>query len=576
MAQTQQNISDQIFFDAISGIDPLKMQGKSYQEVISYGLEAYRTIKGCCWASLYLVNQHNFDFQFKTSTDGIDKKIAEDTFNLLIENGNIPGSLSTGEITFGKLGNDRYKDNFLIIPLIVQSGIIGLVILSLDKSFPNQDETIKLCRVYSNYYTLVMQNYFLIEEIQDIKLSSDKQISARTNKIVKSTRELKSILDAVHAGIIIIDRENMQIADANLTAVQLTGISKEDIIGTEIGNLFTSIDGTTKLNKFTPNIEEILKRNDGTSIPVIKTIAGINLGEDEFNIETFLDITDRKRMELALQEAHDKLEQRVEERTHQLSVANKELQKEITERIKIENELVAAKERAEQSDKLKSVILANMQHELRTPLISIRGFSQILMEEITNPEQLDMLNDIYSSGQRLLNTLNSVLFMSKFESDIISMELKTFNLSQLIIGIIPPFKIAAIEKNLEFILNLDDELILKIDADMFSQAIINLLDNAVKFTKAGHISVSIGKDRADGQEWGLIKISDTGIGINDSEQEVIFKAFRQGSEGYTRKYEGNGLGLTLSKKMIELMNGKITLESKLNAGSTFTVWLPIN
>lgn len=576
MEQTQQNISGQSFFDAISGIDPLMLQEKSFQQIISDGLEAYRKINGCCSAALYFIDKQNFDFQFRTSTGGIEKKEAEDIFNLLIENGNIPDSLSTGEITFRELKNGRNKCSFLIIPLITQSGIVGLVILSLDESFARQDDIIKLCRVYSNYYTLVMQNHFLIEEIQNIKLLSEEQITLRTNKIVKSARELKSILDAVHAGIIIIDRENMQIADANLTAVQLTGISKEDIIGTEIGSIFTSIDGTTKLNKFTPNIEEILKRKDGTSIPVIKTIAGINLGEDEFNIETFLDITDQKRMELALQEAHDKLEQRVEERTLQLSIANKELQKEITERIRIEKELIAAKERAEQSDKLKSVILANMQHEFRTPLIGIQGFSNILMEEITNTEHLDMLNGIYSSGQRLLNTLNSVLFMSKFESDIISMELKAFNLSQLINNIIPPFQMAALEKNLEFKLNLGDELILKIDADMFSQAIINLLDNAVKFTKTGHISVSIEKDSTDGKEWGLIKISDTGIGINDSEQEVIFKAFRQGSEGFTRQYEGNGLGLTLSKKMIELMNGKITLESKVNSGSTFTVWLPIN
>jgi PAS domain S-box-containing protein len=379
----------------------------------------------------------------------------------------------------------------------------------------------------------------------------------------------------VQAGIIIVDKNNLQIADANLAAVQLAGVSKEDIIGTESELLFTSKQGAPKPVKTATNLEELLIRRDGTLIPVIKTIAGINLGGEEFIIETFLDISDRKRMEVALQDAHDKLEQRVEERTIQLSMTNEELQKEINERIKVQRELVAAKEKAEQSDKIKSNILANMQHEFRTPLISIQGFSKILMEEIHDVELSGLSKYIFSSGQRLLNTLNSILYMSKFESDSIFINLEKQNLSYKLSALTCQFEIAALEKNLEFKVYTCEDIYATIDSDLFSQAIINLLDNAIKFTKKGCVSLILEKKNDNERDWAIIKISDTGIGIKDSEQSKIFEAFKQVSEGYSREYEGNGLGLTLSKKMIELLHGKITLESKLNCGSTFTVWLPI-
>ena len=366
-----------------------------------------------------------------------------------------------------------------------------------------------------------MQNHFLVDEIQKINLLSEQKITTRTNKIVNSTRELKSILDTVHAGIIIIDKSNLQIADANLAALQLAGVLKEDILGTSSDSLFISKNGEKKSKSAASKQEELLIKSDGTLIPVIKTISDINLGGEQFIIETFLDITVLKKMEIALKEAHDKLEQRVEERTFQLSMANKELKKEISERIKIEKELLAAKEKAEQSDKLKSNILANMQHEFRTPLISIQGFSKILLEEIDDVEHRQLSKYILSSGERLLNTLNSILVMSDFESNNISVRLQKYNLSQEINTIASRFKLTAIEKSLEFELNLDENIFVTIDFDLFSQAISNLLDNAIKFTRKGCISVASKLVSTDGKDWATIMVRDTGIGIKDSDQKII-------------------------------------------------------
>lgn len=575
MQQREINIDSPDLYSAIAEIDPIFLQEKSHQQIITDGLEAYRKINGCNYAALYVINQENFDFLYEVSTEGVDKEEVENSFKFLVDKGSIANALSTGEITFGETKYEAHNDNFMIIPLIVQSGVTGLIILSLNESFTRQENIINLCRIYSNYYALLMQNHFLIEEIQDIKLLSEQKISIRTNKIVNSTRELKSILDTVHAGIIIIDKNNMQIADANVAALQLAGVLKEDILGTSSDSLFISKGRTTKSKAAASKLEELLIKSDGTLIPVIKTVSDINLGGEQFIIETFIDITDRKKMEEALREAHAKLEQRVEERTIQLSMANQELKKEINERIKIEKELLAAKEKVEQSDKLKSNILANMQHEFRTPLISIQGFSKILSEDATsNNEHREISKYIYSSGKRLLNTLNSILIMSNFESNNVSVRLTRYNLSEEIGSIVLPFEAAAIEKNLKFKLNPGENIYVTIDHDLFSQAISNLLDNAIKFTKKGCISVTCELVSAGGKNRAAIMVQDTGIGIKDSDQKIIFEPLRQASEGYARNYEGSGLGLTLSQKMIELMNGKITLESEFNSGSIFTVWLP--
>jgi PAS domain S-box-containing protein len=575
MGQKEINIKNQSFYNAIAGIDPILLHEKSIQQIILDGLEAYKKIQGCIFAALYTINQQTFEFQYEVSTEGVEKANVENSYKLLADNGSIANALSTGEITYGQIKKETYTDDFLIIPLIVLSGITGLIILSLNESFTGHENTIEICRIYSNYYAFLMQNQYLTNEIENIKILSEQNINSRTDKIVKSTRELKTILDTVQAGIIIVDKKTLQIADANLAAVELAGVLKEEIIGTNSETLFTSQDGSAKSTKIASNFEELLKRKDGTLIPVIKTIAGINLGDEEFIIETFLDITDQKKMEEALRDARDRLEQRVEERTFQLSMANKELQNEINERIKIGQELLAAKEKAEQSDKLKSNILANMQHEFRTPLIGIQGFSKILMEEIKEADLCELSKYIFSSGQRLLNTLNSILYMSKFESDSVSVQLKKQNVSEKINAIISPFEMTAAEKNIELKLFPGENIYVMIDLDLFSQAIINLLDNAFKFTKKGSITVLIDKVQEDEKEWAVIKIIDTGIGIKESELEIIFNPFRQASEGFARDYEGNGLGLTLSKRMIEMMDGKITLESKYDFGSTFTVWLPI-
>ncbi len=255
------------------------------------------------------------------------------------------------------------------------------------------------------------------------------------------------------------------------------------------------------------------------------------------------------------------LDEKVKERTIELEKTN--------------IELISAKEKAEEMNKLKSIFLANMSHELRTPLISVLGFAELLQLELTNAEQLELVDQILEGGRRLNLTLNSILEWSKLESEKLSLKLSPSNLA------------AEIQKNIAIYLPMakakqlfirsefsDTNLIASIDAGLFDKALFQLIHNAIKFTAKGGVFISLNQIKKEEVIWAVIQVKDTGIGIPKENLDKIFVEFRQSSEGLSRSHEGSGLGLSIAKKMIELMNGKIEIESEVGKGSTFSIWLP--
>ena len=252
------------------------------------------------------------------------------------------------------------------------------------------------------------------------------------------------------------------------------------------------------------------------------------------------------------------------------------IKEDITQRKRGEEELKLAKEKAEEMNRLKSVFLANMSHELRTPMVAILGYSDILRKESDNPNLQEMSNEIYDSSKRLMNTLNLLLDLSKIEAN-----KETIHYLEIDVGAVAAEEFAIYEglakkKNLFYSVNKPAEpIITLLDERMLRQIINNLASNAVKFTDVGRIVLTIKKELKDERENVLIKISDTGIGVPQNSQKVIFEAFRQISEGLARKFEGTGLGLTVTKKFIEMMNGEIEIASESGKGSTFTVRFPI-
>ncbi|MCI0473744.1 MAG: ATP-binding protein [Ignavibacteria bacterium] len=246
--------------------------------------------------------------------------------------------------------------------------------------------------------------------------------------------------------------------------------------------------------------------------------------------------------------------------------------RDISDRKKIMEELIIAKDKAEEMNKIKSNFLSNMSHELRTPLHGILGFSQMLEEEIEDSELRKMASTIHTSGKRLLETLNLLLSFSKTEAKKIEINYSEININNLISETIEFFKAYAESKNLklEFYDN-QSNLNAILDERLLRDILNNLINNAIKFTDKGGVIVDLAVHNNDI----IIKVTDSGIGIPENKYEMIFEEFRQESEGLNRNFEGTGLGLTLTRKYAELMHGTIKVESVVGMGSVFTVSIPI-
>lgn len=247
----------------------------------------------------------------------------------------------------------------------------------------------------------------------------------------------------------------------------------------------------------------------------------------------------------------------------------------LTGQKKIQNELLLAKQKAEDLNTLKSHFLANMSHELRTPMIGILGYSEFLKNEIEEPEQKEMASTIYLSGQRLMETLNLILDLSRIEADKLDVNYRIIDIGSICKEVVKGFEAAAKRKKLSLFIDLCSEpLKCRLDERLLRQSIANLINNAIKFTKSGSIVLSacLTEDKTEIE----ISVEDNGIGIHEKNHKRIFEEFRQASEGLSRDYEGTGLGLSLTKKFVEKMEGNISLISQPGKGSKFIIRFPMD
>lgn len=247
----------------------------------------------------------------------------------------------------------------------------------------------------------------------------------------------------------------------------------------------------------------------------------------------------------------------------------------ITQHKYYEENLIRAKEEAEELSRLKSSFLLNMSHELRTPMIGILGFAEVLTEKEDDPETRHLAGHIYSSAKRLMSTINNILEYSKIEAGNFTTRSESFDLVKAIGDVCKQCESQLAHKNL--FLNYFSGLTSYEcfgDREIFLTVLGHLLQNAVKFTERGGITVSCISEVEDTEHFLVMKVSDTGIGIHQNDLELIFKEFRQASEGIGRDFEGTGLGLTITKAYIEKMGGSIQVNSVLGQGSSFTVRIP--
>ncbi|MEI7501242.1 MAG: PAS domain S-box protein [Bacteroidota bacterium] len=284
----------------------------------------------------------------------------------------------------------------------------------------------------------------------------------------------------------------------------------------------------------------------------------IHINDKPFVLSCINDITEHKLSELLLKN-----------KSEQIEAQNKKYKQ-------LNEELFVSKERAEESDRLKSTFLANMSHEIRTPMNGILGFSELLqVPHLTGEEQQEYISMIERSGKRMLNIISDIVNISKIESGQMDSSISETNISQQIEFIYTFFNPAAEKKGIALLFKntlTSKESIIKTDREKIYAIFTNLVGNAIKYTNEGFIEFGVEK-KGDYLEF---FVKDTGGGVPENQQEIIFERFRQGNDLITRPYEGTGLGLSISKAYVEMLGGKIWLESEFGKGSTFFFTLPYN
>ena len=386
---------------------------------------------------------------------------------------------------------------------------------------------------------LEQQKSTLLEQREE--LESSREILSQTEE------RTRLILGSVGDGIVGMDTDG-KMTFANPAVLALLGYSEAELIGQPMHQMvhyaypngsnfprekcsmyLTSIDGKPRQVD-----NEVLWRKDGVALPVEYTTTPVyKNGQIHGSVIVFRDITERKQAEAAL---------------------------------------LSAKEMAEDATKAKSDFLANMSHEIRTPMNAIIGMSHLALQTDLNTKQRNYIEKVDSAAKNLLGIINDILDFSKIEAGKMSMEKVDFYLEDVMEHLADLSVIKAQDKGLELLFDMGTDVPTALVGDSLrlGQVIINLVNNAIKFTEKGEITVGVHKiaDEPDGVRL-RFEIRDTGIGLTEEQRKKLFSAFSQADASTTRKYGGTGLGLTISKRLVEMMEGEIGVDSEAGVGSTF-------
>ncbi len=403
-------------------------------------------------------------------------------------------------------------------------------------------------------------------------LSKIYEKKSALKKLKESEEKYRQLIENSGEGVINVDlHENILLV--NNAGAEIFGVEKQKLIGRNLAEFFAPdqfeiIKKQTKvrLQGKKSMYELIVSNRKGTNRNILLTATPIYKNDVIVgNLGVFRDITKQKRSEMLLKNKNEELQAAEEE----LRASNEEL-KFVNDELENRNdELLIAKEKAESADRLKSAFLANMSHEIRTPMNSILGFSELLKNEGFSKEKRNHFIDIINrNGEQLVSIISDIVDFSKIEANQLDLHYSIVDLSELFQDIYYTFSMNKdSDKNIRLKLELpsNEKLLINTDGIRIKQVLSNLVGNAFKFTQKGEIIVGFKQE----YKQVICFVKDTGIGIHKDKQEIIFERFRQADDSRTRKYGGTGLGLTISKRIIEMLGGTMWVDSIYGEGSQF-------
>lgn len=401
----------------------------------------------------------------------------------------------------------------------------------------------KLKRVNSELELQVEKRTHQLKLINQSLTRENSERKQAQRNLKQALNNTKTMLESLPFGVIVVGKDK-KIRLANKTTLTLMGVESENEI---LNKIYHNIICPAEINQCpvldfgspVDSSEKILICKDGSRLPIQKTVLPIIYEGEEVLLEAFMDISKLKQVEEALR---------------------------------------FAKSEAEAANLAKSEFLSNMSHELRTPLNHIIGFTDLILDkhlgDLTETQE-EYLKDVHQSGAHLLSLINDILDLSNVEAGILELDVFQVDVSNLLESSLRMVKEKAMRHSIQLKLDVNaiPETIVA-DERKLKQILYNILSNAVKFTPdGGEVSVTANGNSSDSVK---ISISDTGIGINSEDLDRIFAPFEQADKGAGRRFQGSGLGLSLTKKLVELHRGKIWAESKGEGrGATFSFTLPI-
>ena len=402
------------------------------------------------------------------------------------------------------------------------------------------------------------------------ELERGKAQTKRVEEVLQRERNLLgTLIDYLPDYVYVKDAQSRFVAANAATARIMGAASPSDLLGKTDADFYPKELATEYLH----DEQEVLRRGepvvnkdepgmnpDGSPRAILTT--KVPLKDSEGKVVGLVgigrDITERKRAEEALQRAHDELERRVEARTAELARANADLAR--------------SKEAAEAASRAKSAFLASMSHEIRTPLNAIIGMTELVLKSRLSAQQRDFISTVKDSGEALLSVVSDILDFSKIEAGRLVLDCRPFDLRQSLGNTVKSFDIRARQQGLGLSCRIHRDVPRMVVGDYgrLRQIVVNLLGNAIKFTERGEVALEVSQSSRGPEEVVLqFTVSDTGIGIPEEKQSLVFEMFEQVDSSLARRHGGTGLGLAIASRLVDLMEGRIWLESEVGRGSRF-------